>query len=69
MLEEKVEELKNARKTRIWTKIELELSYVISDEYFASEADKLSFYREIENIETLEELEEIEGELWLKSYD
>ena len=63
MLEEKVSELKNARKTRIWTKIELELSYVIPDEYFASEADKLSFYREIENIETLEELEEIEGEL------
>jgi len=64
MLEEKVEELKNARKTRKWTKIELELSYVIGDEYFNSEADKLSFYREIENIETLEELEEIEGELW-----
>lgn len=63
MLEEKVEELKNARKTRKWTKIELELSYVIGDEYFNSEADKLSFYREIENIETLEELEEIEGEL------
>jgi transcription-repair coupling factor (superfamily II helicase) len=63
MLEEKVEELKNARKTREWTKIELELSCVIGDEYFASEEDKLSFYREIENIETLEELEEIESEM------
>jgi transcription-repair coupling factor (superfamily II helicase) len=60
MLEEKIEEMKNARKARIWTKIELEISYVIGDDAFRSEQDKLSFYREIENIETLEELEEVE---------
>ena len=60
MLEEKIEEMKNARKARIWTKIELEISYVIGDDAFQTEQDKLSFYREIENIETLEELEEVE---------
>lgn len=63
LLEEKVEELKNARKTKKWTKIELEISYIIPDSYFASEWDKLHFYREIENIESLEELEEIESEM------
>lgn len=66
LLEEKVEELKYSRKTRIWTKIEIDLSYIIPDEYFASEEDKLSFYREIENIETLEELEEVESEMMEK---
>jgi len=67
MLEEKISELKEEKKTRTWTKIELELSYVIPDEYFSSDADKLSFYREIENIETLAELEEVEEELRMKS--
>ena len=62
MLEERIEEMKNERKTRKWTKIELEISYVIPDASFQSEQDKLSFYREIENIETLEELEEVEAE-------
>lgn len=63
MLEEKIEELKDERKKRAWTKIELDISYMIPDEYFLSETDKLNFYREIENIETMEELEEIEKEM------
>jgi transcription-repair coupling factor (superfamily II helicase) len=67
MLEERIEEMKNERKTRKWTKIELEISYVIPDTSFQSEQDKLSFYREIENIETLEELEEVEEEFWVKN--
>ena len=67
MLEEKITELKEAKKARVWTKIELELSYLIEDSFFASEADKLSFYREIENIETLEELDEIEEGLRIKN--
>ncbi len=66
MLEERIEEMKNERKTRKWTKIELEISYVIPDASFQSEQDKLSFYREIENIETLEELEEVEAEMMEK---
>ncbi len=67
MLEEKIEELKDEKKKRVWTKIELDISYTIPDEYFLSESDKLSFYREIENIETLDELEEIEKELRVKN--
>ncbi len=67
MLEEKIEELKDEKKKRVWTKIELDISYTIPDEYFLSESDKLSFYREIENIETLDELEEIEEELRVKN--
>lgn len=62
MLEEKIEELKDEKKKRIWTKIEFDISYIIPDECFLSESDKLSFYREIENIETIEELDEIEKE-------
>lgn len=63
MLEEKIEYLKNAKKSRIWTKIELDIEILIDDTYFQSESDKLSFYREIENIETLEELDEVEADM------
>lgn len=61
MLEEKIEELKNEKKQKCYTKIELDLSYVIDDDFFISELDKLNFYREVENIETIEELEELEN--------
>lgn len=63
MLEEKIENLKNARKTRIWTRVELDIETLIDESFFQSESDKLSFYREIENIETLEELDEVETEM------
>lgn len=62
MLEEKIAELKQEKRSRTPTKIELDLSYVIEDREFASELDKLNFFREIENIETLEELSKIEEE-------
>lgn len=63
MLEEKIAELKDEKSKKIFTKIELEISYILSDELFISELDKLNFFREIENIETLEELENTENEL------
>lgn len=62
MLEEKIAELKNEKIQKVHTKIELDLSYLVDDDFFASELDKLNFYREIENIETLEELETVENE-------
>ena len=67
MLEEKIEELKNKKKKRKPLKIELDISYVIPDEYFLSELDKLNFFREIENIETVEELDEIQEEMYKNS--
>ena len=51
------------KKKRILTKIELDISYILPDEYFLSEADKLNFFREIESLETLEELDEMEAEM------
>ena len=63
MLEEKIEEIKNERKTRLPVKIELELSYSLPEDLFLSETDKLNFFREIENIESREELDEIESTL------
>lgn len=63
LLEEKIEELKDQKKKRTWTKVELELSIALSDLIFQSEADKLNFYRELENIETIEELESMEQDL------
>lgn len=60
MLEEKIEILRNEKKKKLPVKIELDLSFVIPEEVFLSEQDKLQFFRDIENIETLEELEEIE---------
>lgn len=49
--------LKNGKKQENQCKIDLELSYVIEDEEFDSEMDKLSFFRDIESIETLEDLD------------
>ncbi|MBX9809182.1 DEAD/DEAH box helicase, partial [Candidatus Gracilibacteria bacterium] len=63
LLEERIAELKDERKKRILTKIELDISYVIPEECFLSESDKLNFFREIENIESLEELEIMEDEM------
>ena len=60
MLEEKIESIKNERKTRPPIKIELDISYTLPEDLFLSETDKLNFFREIENIESIEELEEIE---------
>ena len=60
MLEEKIEELKDAKKKLLPSKIELDISYLLYDDMFLSEQDKLQFFRDIENIETLEELQDIE---------
>lgn len=62
MLEEKITELKNEKKKKTFTKIELEISYVLNDEFFASELDKLNFFREVENLETIEDLENFESD-------
>jgi transcription-repair coupling factor (superfamily II helicase) len=64
MLEERISELKEEKKKRTPTKIELELSYTLPESLFSSEEDRLHFYREIENIETLDELEEVEAEFF-----
>ncbi|MDD3646391.1 MAG: CarD family transcriptional regulator [Candidatus Gracilibacteria bacterium] len=42
---------------KIDTKIDLNISLSIPDEYFASELDKINFYREIESVNDIEELE------------
>lgn len=63
LLEERISELKEEKKKRILTKIELNISYIIPTEYFLSESDKLNFFREIENLETLDELDEMEDEI------
>ena len=68
MLEEKIAEIKEAKKTRKPVKIELELSYSLDDALFLSESDKLNFFREIENLETLEELEEVEEDMNEKTW-
>jgi transcription-repair coupling factor (superfamily II helicase) len=57
LLEEKIETMKHGKKEKNTCKIDLELSYIISDEIFDSEMDKLSFFRDIESIETLEDLD------------
>ena len=65
MLEDKIEELKNAwlseseeiKEKRIKTIVDLSIDAFIDDNLFSSELDKINFYREIENIRTLEELE------------
>lgn len=61
LLEEKVEELRNGKKTDDRCKIELELSYVIEDDFFDSELDKVSFFRDIDSIETLPDLDYAEA--------
>lgn len=63
LLEERIAELRQEKKKRILTKIELDISYILPDEYFLSEADKLNFFREIESLETVEELDEMENEM------
>ncbi len=63
MLEEKISELKQHKKQKIQTKVELDLSYVINDKNFLSELDKLNFFREIESIDSLDELNHIEDEM------
>jgi transcription-repair coupling factor len=63
LLEERIAELRDEKKKRIMTKIELDISYILPEEYFLSEWDKLNFFREIENLETLEELEDMENEM------
>lgn len=58
LLEDKIEELKTWVKLPwINCSIELGISYYISDDFFASESDKLHFFRNIESIETLEDLD------------
>ncbi len=74
MLESKVEEMKNnieiESKTTVTktknknnirnnTSIELNLWAYIDNSYFASELDKINFYREIESLNSLEDLENI----------
>lgn len=63
LLEERISEIKEEKKKRVLTKIELDISYIIPTEYFLSESDKLNFFREIENLETLNELDEMEDEI------
>lgn len=60
LLEEKIETMKSGKRKRENTKIELDLSYVLPEDFFDSDMDKLSFFREIEAIETLEDLDRME---------
>lgn len=59
MLEEKVQQLKENRKKRPETKIDLDISYVLPDHIFLSQTDKLAFFREVELVESREELDQI----------
>lgn len=69
MIEDKIEELKitntwnisikNKKKLYTNTKIDLNISASIADDYFSNELDKINFYREIESINDLEELKYI----------
>ena len=61
LLEEKVDEIRHGKRKDEKCKIELDLSYAINDEYFDSELDKLSFFRDIDSIETLEDLDYAES--------
>jgi transcription-repair coupling factor len=60
LLEEKIETLKFGKSKKENTKIELDLSYVLPEDFFDSDIDKLSFFREIEAIESLEDLNRME---------
>lgn len=72
MLEEKIEELKNAisqgediTPSHIDTPptvIELNISAYIHDEYFENELDKLNFYKELEYLDTPEDIEILQKE-------
>ena len=58
LLEEKIEELKTwIKHNSINCSIELGISYFIEESFFASEADKIHFFRNLESIETLEDLD------------
>ncbi len=66
MLESKIEELKNSKKSKgtgtesflnIKTKIDLNIWAYIDDNFFTSELDKINFYREIESLNNLKELD------------
>ncbi len=63
LLEERIAEIREEKKKRELTKIELGISYILSESYFLSESDKLNFFREIESLETLDELDDMEREM------
>lgn len=63
MLEEKIESIKNEKKSKKPVKIELDIDVNLEEGMFLSETDKLNFFREIENIESIEELDDIENEM------
>lgn len=61
LLEKKIEELKQSedylKKKYESTKIDLDISAFIPDEYFNTESDKLNFYKELEFIKIKEDLD------------
>ena len=58
LLENKIEELRTWKKvSNLSCKIELWISFSIKDDFFASEKDKIHFFKNIESIETIEDLE------------
>lgn len=63
MLEEKIESIKNEKRSKKPVKIELDIDVNLEEGMFLSETDKLNFFREIENIESIEELDDIENEM------
>lgn len=75
MLESRIEELKAENdledtswiQTKINTSIDLNVEAFIANDFFASDLDKLNFYREIESIRTIEELELIIN--WFEELD
>ena len=46
-------------RSRINTKIDLNISIFIDNSFFSSELDKINFYREIESLNSIEDLESI----------
>jgi transcription-repair coupling factor (superfamily II helicase) len=58
LLEQKIESLKSGQSGQTKDcKIELDLSYYISDDFFSSEVDKIAFFRNLESIENEEDLD------------
>lgn len=58
LLETKMEELQTGVSRRSMDiKIELDLEFVLSDDLFNGEVDKIHFYRSLEGIDTIEELD------------
>ncbi len=53
--------MRDGKRSEHQCKIDLELSYVIEDDAFDSQMDKLSFFRDIESIDTLEDLDYAES--------